>query len=991
MPFRIEVFSKGEDTRADVLLKRLKKQQPVTSCQLRDVYTLDVILSEEQVHDIATLLTNPVTHTYQLHGEVMLPFAVAVETGFLPGVTDNVGTTTKQIIEGYLGKDLLDTEAVYTSQLLLLGGAITGEEGKTIAASLINPLIQRSLVKDKEAYVQDGGMGIHIPKVILHGDTVTSTVPLLGASDEELMILGKKGISNPDGTFRGPLGLSIQSMKAIQSYFKNIDRNPTDIELETLAQTWSEHCKHTIFASPLDDIQKGLYKHYIKRATEEIRDAKGADDFCVSVFKDNAGGIIFDEEWLVCDKAETHNSPSALDPFGGAITGIVGVNRDCIGFGQGAKPIVNKYGFCFADPRKPRQLFRDAGLTNPILSPQAIIDGVVHGVNVGGNCSGIPTSQGFAYFDDRYAGKPLVFVGTIGLLPRVVNGRPGHDKKALPGDYIVMVGGRVGKDGIHGATFSSEALDEGSPATAVQIGDPITQKKFSDALVKEVRALGLYRAITDDGAGGLSSSVGEMANDTGGCIVELDKVPLKYPGMMPWEIWISESQERMTLAVASENIDALFSLLKRRGVEASVIGTYTDSGRCVLMYNNETIMDLPMDFLHDGVPISQLFSSLSPTTHEEPPIKPFSLQDLATVLPSMLVRLNICSKNWITTQYDHEVQGTSIIKPLQGKGKINAEASVVRPVLSSQKAIVLSQNVIARYSDINTYHMAACALDTAVRNAVAAGANLDYLALMDNFCWCSSGDPERLGQLVQSVKACYDVATVYGTPFISGKDSMFNDFKGYDDKGNPILLSVPPTLMISTMGVIPDATKALSIDTKNPGDLVYILGATKKELGASEYYAERGEQEKGEAWIGNMVPEVNPRLAAESYRTFFQGNQQRLFASAIAVTLGGIGVALAKMAMAGQHGLSIECKNIMQADEVTLDELLFSESQSRIIFTADPKHQEAIKTLFSGFPLACIGEVTEGQEVTFKQDDQTVSIPLSTLTTSYFSSVKGDN
>ncbi|MBI3573417.1 phosphoribosylformylglycinamidine synthase, partial [Candidatus Kaiserbacteria bacterium] len=325
-------------------------------------------------------------------------------------------------------------------------------------------------------------------------------------------------------------GLSVEYLKTIREHFRRLGRAPTDVELETLGQTWSEHCKHTIFASPMDELTDGIYRTYIKGATKKIRAKKGAKDFCLSVFKDNSGGIAFDKNWVVTHKVETHNTPSALDPFGGAITGIVGVNRDSLGFGLGAKPVANVYGFCFAPPEDPRRLYRDRELTQELLPAKRIAEGVIKGINAGGNQSGIPTPQGFMLFDDSYRGKPLVFAGTVGLIPKTHNGRKLYEKKAKPGDYIVMVGGRVGLDGIHGATFSSAELHSGSPATAVQIGDPITQKKFSDAIAKEARDMGLYDSITDNGAGGLSSSVGEMAKESGGCRVELEKVPLKYDG-----------------------------------------------------------------------------------------------------------------------------------------------------------------------------------------------------------------------------------------------------------------------------------------------------------------------------------------------------------------------------------------------------------------------------------------------------------------------------
>jgi len=778
-------------------------------------------------------------------------------------------------------------------------------------------------------------------------------------------------------------------LHAIKDYFKKENRIPTDIEIESIAQTWSEHCKHTIFAASMDDdIPEGLYKGLIKKATNEIRAKKGKKDFCVSVFKDNSGAIIFDKKYLVTDKAETHNSPSALDPFGGAITGIVGVNRDTIGFGKAAKPIVNKYGYCFADPNDKDPIYRDKELKNSALSPRRIIDGVVAGVNSGGNCSGIPTTQGWQYFDDRYKGKPLVFVGTIGLIPRKINGEDSWEKEAKAGDKIVVLGGRVGQDGIHGATFSSEALNEGSPAGAVQIGDPITQKKLSDAIVKEARSMGLYNSITDDGAGGISCSVAEMARECGGCYVELDKVPLKYPNLEPWKIWISESQERMTMSVPQKNIEALFDLFKRRGVEATIIGEFNASGRCTVTMHGETIMDVDLNFLHDGLPEKHLNSTYTLPKNEEADFPVPS--NMGETLLKMLKRNNICSYSYISNQYDHTVQAMTAVYPLQGPGQVNGTASAVCPVLGSDKAIVMSQGINPRYSDINTYHMAACAIDTAIRNAVALGANLDYLALMDNFCWCSSDEEERLGQLKSAVLSCYDYSTKFGTPFISGKDSMFNDFKGYNSKGEQIKISVPPTLLVSSLGVIDDIKDVVTIDPKHAGDLVYILGVTKNELGASEYF---DMTKKG--LVGNNIPVVQPDSSIKLYKTFKKATDKGLLASSMSISLGGIGAALAKKSIAAQMGIQIDLDKIAITDDdkETLhnrpDYVLFSESQSRILVTVEPKNKDEFEKLFAKIPHAEIGQITDGQSFVIRHKNQDlINLSVKDLDEAYKSTFK---
>lgn len=957
---RIEVGSHIIDTRARVRKDKLEMvtKRAISEVSIVDVYSIEKTFSSLQLKKIASSLANPVVHTVQIN-KPLFPhtFTWAIEVGFLPGVTDNIASTAKELIADLLSISFSNKENIYTSQITFIRGNISQKQAEIIANSLYNPIIQHVIIKSISQFKKDRGMGVTIPKVILKRSTQIDNINL-DISDEELIEMGKKGIKDTDGTRRGPLALDLSFMRAIKLYFHKKGRKPTDIELESLAQTWSEHCKHTIFSNSVDDVTDGLYKTYIQAATEKIRDAKSTKgrspsgrDFCVSVFKDNSGAIEFDEQYLITDKAETHNSPSALDPYGGAITGIVGVNRDAIGFGLGAKPIINRYGFCFADPNDTTPLYKGKDFTQKMLEPKRIMMGVIEGVNAGGNCSGIPSPQGFFVFDKRYKGKPLVFVGTVGLIPKKINGKKSYVKKAQPGDYIVMVGGRVGKDGIHGATFSSEAMDSGSPATAVQIGDPITQKKLSDAIIKEARDQDLYTSITDNGAGGLSCSVAEMAKESGGCLVDLEKVPTKYPGLSPWQIWISESQERMTLSVPKSKWDAFSSLMKRRGVEATVIGTFTKSKKCIVKYNDRTIMDIDMKFLHDGLPKRPLVTTnITPVLNEKNVEMP---KDMREVLLKMLSRLNIASFEFVSSQYDHEVQAGSVQKPLQGRGRVNADATVTRPLLSSQKAVVLSQGICPSYSDIDTYHMAACAIDTAIRGAVATGANIEYLALMDNFCWCQSNDPYRLGQLKRAVKACYDYAVAYGTPYISGKDSMFNDFKGFDEKGCPIEISIPPTLLISSLGVIEDCTKTVSLDLKYTGDLLYLLGETKNEMGGSEYF-------QSTSSTSNSVPQVNAKNNNKMYKTLFSCIQKDLIVSSISVSRGGMGVALAKTAMAGMKGISISLKNISK--EIKRDDfILFSESQGRILVSINPKNKIKFEKMMKDIPHVKIGLVTDGQ------------------------------
>lgn len=990
MTTRIEITTSLSDTRSAVRQKKFQKiiNNPLTDCHIFDVYTIEKSFTQKQLEAIASRLTNPITQSFIIktnkknshfapHPYHRSKFTYAIEIGFLPGVTDNIATTTKEIVQDLLKISFEENENVYTSQITFVTGKLSKKEITQIAESLYNPVIQRVHLKSYAQFMKDSGMDMIVPKVKLNKKPLVSFVNLK-VSDDELTAIGKSGIANSDGTRRGPLALDLTYMKTIQTYFKNLGRKPTDIELESLAQTWSEHCKHTIFADPIDEIEEGLYKTYIKRATQEIRKKKGKDDFCVSVFTDNSGAISFDDDYLVTHKVETHNSPSALDPFGGAITGIVGVNRDALGFGLGAKPIANFYGYCFSDPRSDESLYRGENKTFPMLSSRRILDGVIEGVNAGGNQSGIPTPQGFIYFNERYRGKPLVFVGTVGLIPRKIKNKLSYVKKAQAGDYIVMLGGRVGKDGIHGATFSSEGLSSGSPSTAVQIGDPITQKKLSDAIVKEARDLLLYNSITDNGAGGLSCSVAEMAKESGGCDVQLEKVPLKYPGLEPWEIWVSESQERMTLAVPPNKWEAFSDLMKRRGVEATIIGTFTKSGACHVTSNKKTIMDIDMHFLHDGNP-------KRPMTTKEPikTVQQFNNRIVKQSnnqnknLLAMLSRLNITSFEFISQQYDAIVQGNAVLGPLQGRGRVNAETSVLRPVLSSQKGVLLSQALFPSYSEKDPYAMAACSIDTAVRNAVAAGANPHTIALLDNFCWCSSTDPERLWQLKQAAKACYETAITYEAPFISGKDSMFNDFKGFDKNGKPIKISIPPTLLISSMSVVDDISKVVTLDAKFPGDLVYLLGETQDELGGSEYLAMRQIEE-------GIIPQVNTLKNKKLYEAFSKAVVKELVASSISITRGGLAVALAKKAIGGMLGLNISLKKLN--GNVSRDDFaLYSESQGRILVTIAKENKKVFEKLMKDVACRQIGKVTSETKLIINglKGNEILNLDLKKMTESY--------
>jgi phosphoribosylformylglycinamidine synthase len=978
MLHRIEVIHKlgVVDASGQALVRRVAADLglSVQSARVVQIYTIDHDLSAEQLETVRTrLFTDPITQESVIDANPEAAFDWAVEVGFLPGVTDNVGRTSRGGIQDLLKIRFAEGEAVYSSTRYLLTASLEHPQVERIATLYANPLINRTLIMSR-AEIGPTGMALDAPKVTLKANPRVDLVDL-DVDEAELKKLGSQGILDRlDGdreVRRGPLALDLDSLNVIRDYFKKEGRKPTDVELEALAQTWSEHCKHTIFAAKLDEIDS-LYKTTIQSATKEVRRRMGDKDWCVSVFTDNSGVVRFLEDVNVCYKVETHNSPSALDPYGGAITGIVGVNRDPLGTGMGAKLVTNMYGFCFGNPYYDKELpYRKPGRKEQILHPKVIFEGVRTGVEHGGNKSGIPTSWGFLTFDDRYMGKPLVFVGTLGVMPRMLNGRPSEEKAARPGDVIIMAGGRVGADGIHGATFSSESLHSGSPTGAVQIGDPITQKKLGDAQ-HEARDLGLYSSITDNGAGGLSCSVCEMAKESGGCEVDLSRVPIKYAGLAPNEIWISESQERMTYAVPPENVDAFLDLMRRRDVEATVIGTFTDTGRSVVTFDGRTVLDLDMEFLHDGLPKKQLASVYTPPQHPEPTLP--TAADISSEVVGLLAQLNLCSKEYVVRQYDHEVQGGSTVKPLIGvRSDVHSDASVVRPVLGERAGVGLSSALFPSYGDIDPYQMAACAIDTAIRNQVAVGADPTRIALLDNFCWCSSNDPERLGQLKLTAMACYDMAVAHLAPFISGKDSMFNDFKGFDGDGKPVHISVPPTILISSVGVVPDVAQVQTPDAKQAGDVVYLVGATRPELGASEYYRMLGEQATGQPYIGMRVPKADPSETRPIYLKTAAAIAAGLPASVGSVHMGGLAAALAKCAMGGRLGLDIDLDALVNDGCANARELLFSESQGRLLVTLAPEQAADFEAALSGVALARIGTVTDDARLVLRHGGATVA------------------
>ncbi len=987
MVSRIEVGSKPGliDSQGESLPKKAASFlgiKGVSSVRVLSCYTIDAELSDSELQQLgAELFSDPITQEFSANKPLAMPskFSFAIHVSLRPGVRDNVGATSKEAIEELLGRKL--PGAVYTSKQYLFSGKISRADAEKIARELLaNELIEKFEVKSNSEF-GEAGFAISVPKVDVAGGGLVKEINL-DLPDKALLELSKQNV----------LSLSLAEMKAIRKYFENPDvlverkragmpAMPTDVELEAIAQTWSEHCKHKIFNAKVSaKIGKkkikvdSIFKSYIRATTEKLMRKK---KWLVSVFSDNAGIFEFVPGWNAAMKVETHNSPSALDPFGGAITGIVGVNRDILGCGLGAKPIFNTDVFCFADP------FYKGELPPRIFHPRRVLEGVRAGVAAGGNASGIPTVNGAIVFDNRYLGKPLVYCGTGGLMPAEINGKKTHEKRAFAGDRIFMVGGRIGKDGIHGATFSSVELHEGSPVSAVQLGDPYTQKKMSDFLL-EARDLGLYNSITDNGAGGLSSSVGEMAQSSGGCLLHLDRAPLKYPGLDPWEIFVSESQERMTAAVPAAKAGQFVSLALLRNVDVWDLGEFTSNGFLHVKYGAKSVLYLDMAFLHNGVPQLELEAELKEQKFSEPNLeKEDSL--LADDLLLLLSRPNICSKEWVIRQYDHEVQGSSVVKPLCGaKAEGPSDAAVVAPLLDRNEGLVISNGLCPRYVDIDAYQMAANAVDEAVRNYVATGGSLERLSALDNFCWSdpihSPENPEgkhKMAQLLQSCQGLHDICLAYGVPLISGKDSMKNDYRHGKWR-----ISVPPTLLITAVGRIDDISLAVTSDFKSEGDAIYILGETANELGASEYYAMKG-------FVGANVPKVDFKKNFALYRKLEAALQGQLVSSCHDCSDGGLAVSLAECCIGGAVGAKIDLFAYAQASKLTARQALFSESAGRFVVSVKKKDEQKFRLAMRGVKCERVGEVFAGEnfEIAFAGGNsgaalaggEKIAVPLSNL------------
>jgi len=741
-------------------------------------------------------------------------------------------------------------------------------------------------------------------------------VNLSGADNEQLLQVSRElGI-----------GLNLEEMKAIQKYFSRKKRNPTDVELQTIGQTWSEHCYHKTFKGNIttrDGEIKNLFKTYIAKVTKELN-----PPWCISVFEDNAGIIDFERDCAIAAKVETHNHPSTIEPFGGAATGTGGVIRDILGVWADPIACTDVLGF--------GPLNYDYEKLPPgIKHPKYLFRGVVAGIGHYGNNMGIPTVNGAIYFDESYAGNVVVYCGCVGILPMKK-----FVRNTKPGDVAVLVGGRTGRDGIHGVTFASAELTRESEEVsrpAVQIANPIEEERLKRAIIK-TRDEGLGSAITDLGGGGLSCAAGEMAHRSNcGVYVELEKVPLKYPGMAPWEIYISESQERMLLSVPEKNLQRILHIFESEDVEATPIGRFNDDRVLRVNYLGQRVAEVDLYFLFEPPRVRKAAKWEEPD-YEEPSFP--EPADITDDVFKLLSSPNIASKEPVIRTYDHEVKGNTVLKPLQGKYGGPNDAAVIKPLSDSWRGIVISCGMNPNYGKIDPYWMAASCVDEAVRNNTSVGGR--RIALLDNFTWGNPEKSDRLGSLVRACQACYDFAKGFHTPFVSGKDSLYNE--------SP-LGPVTPTLLITAIGVIPDVRKAVSIDVKQPGNLIYMVGKTYPDLGGSEYYRLKG-------FVGKTVPKVRVTQARNIMDSIVKAIDSGYIKSCHDLSEGGLAVAAAEMSFSGGYGMDLHLKNVPRTGKMSRNNLLlFSESNSRFLAEVSEKHREDFEGLMKGNVYAAVGRV----------------------------------
>lgn len=910
----------------------------LSQIQKHDLYFLRGALQPHELQRLAReLLTDTVTQTAEWRNGHASNAGHAIEVALRPGVTDPVA---HEIVRAAHALGITGVAQAATGQRY----TVVGNNNQALAASELHTLARRLLANDVVQRYTLGEIEPTFPQDA-HASGIVETLAITELSDDELLQLSDQRRA----------ALDLNEMRAIQRYYRSLGREATDVEFEMLAQTWSEHCIHKTFKANIelgslgyerdrslelgDSISKlqspinGILKTFLRAATNEI-----AAPWVRSAFVDNAGIIDFDDEHEISFKVETHNHPSAIEPFGGANTGVGGVIRDVLGVS--AKPIAATDVLCFG----PQDL-DPATLPEGVLHPRRIRSGVVAGVQDYGNKIGVPTVSGAIYYDEGYTANPLVFCGCVGIAPKNK-----HPRLPQPHDRVIVLGGRTGRDGLRGATFSSMTMDAQTGHVAgasVQIGDPITEKGLVEVITR-ARDQNVYHAVTDCGAGGLASAVGEMASTTGADI-ELQNVRLKYPGLAPWEIWLSEAQERMVLAVPPENIAPLQQLCDLYSVELTDIGAFTETKHIRVHYANRRVLDLENHFLHEGIPQRQLYAEIPESKIENRKSK---ISDANRTLLEFLAHPNIASKADVIRMYDHEVQGGTVVKPLTGaQNDAPSDAVVLKPLgAQGTRGIVLSCGLNPEYGKHDAYRMALSVIDEAIRNAVAVGADPDRIALLDNFCWGNPKQPETLGALVEAARGCYDGALLFQTPFISGKDSLNNEYLGADGKRH----AIPPTLLISAIGIIENINAAVTMDLKLAGNLLYRVGVSSDN---------------------GIVPSVSPH-APHIYRALHQAMQAGLVCACHDLSEGGLAVTAAEMCLGGRLGMNLTVENA---------ETLFAETNTSFLVEVTPDNAAALEQHFS-IPLSLtqLGTVTQEQHLEIStHDTHLISLSLDALSTAF--------
>lgn len=934
----IRVSQTGRDVKGEGVLSEVNRTIGIPGLEkvkTTRVYRLEGATDEDTQRLAETLFCESIDQNYTINKPLITDTPRVVEVVYKPGVMNPEAASIMKAAKD-LGIYLMAADS--STEYGFYGDVSKEQVESVVGKLLVNKVVERVVYEKPETLIINGESG------------GISTVPVRDASIEQLMDLSKD-----------KLFLDSHEMQVVKSYFQDLGRDPTDCELEIIAARWSEHCGHKTFKAKV--IVDGQEK---KPLFSRIKDTakKYFDDFVVSAFEDNSGVIKFYDGQAINGKVETHNSPSAVEPYGGAMTGSGGVFRDPQETGQGAKVVISTDMFCFGPPD-----LDPAKLPSGTLHPDYLQRRVVAGVKDYGNRMGIPTNNGSVHYHDDFRAKPTVIVGAYGILPenRAQKGKP------QLGDLVVVVGGRTGRDGIHGATFSSGEMTDRTinvNSSAVQIGNAIEEKRAFDALL-EARDMNIIRALTDCGAAGFSSAIGELGEDIG-VTVDISKAPLKYPGLKDWEIWLSESQERMVVAVDPSNINEFMKIFKKFNVEATVLGEFDGSNRLKVKYGEEVAADLDFDFLKHGLPQRVMKAHWEkPHFGEETPKSP---DNWAETLKKIMSHGNVCSKEPIVRQYDHGVQGANALPPFSGRKYDGPnDAVVITPILGKPYGMIVSHGVNPILNRIDPYWGSVWATAEGMANYVAVGGDPDQTAWINNYIW-PFPDEQEMGSLDKSVDAVVDCMNALERPVISGKDSLSSTYRGKDGQ----VIKIPPVLCMSVFGRIPDVEKTVTSDIKQEGSLLYIVGKMDPGMGGSTYYDING-------LVGNEVPKVSLQMLPKVLRGMHKAIKSGEVLACHDVSEGGVIGAISEMTFGGDCGAKVELDDMFKGKT---ENFLFNETAG--MFIAEVKDKETADKLFGGLPHMQLGKTTKDKHINVKiGEDNLFSISTDELKQSWQAPVRG--